>query len=150
MTMDRLSPEELKHLLDKSPRINEFDGVMVICRRDGKWGVVDTDGNVRVPFGKYDIIDPFFMGLARVKIGELASLRGNHGKFHWGIIDLSGKEVVPVKYTELYEFSLNKRTRIRVGIDAEYHYLYLRDIAPAPYNSGKYNEGINKKQLHAQ
>ena len=49
--------------------VYEFDNVVVIENKDGKWGVMNNQGDEIVPFGKYDLIEPFFMGLARVKFG---------------------------------------------------------------------------------
>ena len=75
-----------------------YGNVTVIERSDYKWGVVDCDGNEIVPFGKYNWIDGFDQGLARVKIGTQSSnLVPNDNK--WGIINEQGEEVVPVELT---------------------------------------------------
>lgn len=40
-----------------------------------------------VLFGKYDLIEPYYLGLARVKIGDVAVGKSeNFGKYRWGII----------------------------------------------------------------
>lgn len=44
-----------------------YGAVTVVERIDGKWGVVDSEGNEIVPFGKYGWIDGFDHGLARVR-----------------------------------------------------------------------------------
>lgn len=115
--------------------VYEFDNVAVIENKDGKWGVMNNQGDEIVPFGKYDLIEPFFMGLARVKIGNVpVGISENFGKYRWGIINLSGEEVIPVEYTELWQFHLKQKTKIRMAKDAEYQWLDLHDIAPYPYN----------------
>ena len=43
---------------------------IVAQRSDFKWGVCDLSGSVIVPFGKYDWIDGFEKGLARVKLSH--------------------------------------------------------------------------------
>ena len=92
-------------------------------------------GDEIVPVGQYDLIEPFFMGLTRGKIGDVALGKSeNFGKYHWGIINLSGEEVIPVEYTELWQFHLKEKTKIRMAKDAEYQWLDLYDIAPYPYN----------------
>lgn len=115
--------------------VYESDNVVIIERKDGKWGVKSSNGETIVEFGKYDLIEPFFMGLARVKIGNFPVGKSeNFGKYRWGIINMAGEEVVPVEYTELWQFHLKKKTRIQIGKDNEYQWLDLRDIAPFPYN----------------
>lgn len=122
-------------LKEHASHIYEFDNVVVIERNDGKWGVMSKQGEEIVPFGKYDLIEPFFMGLSRVKIGNVTVGKSdNYGKYRWGIINLSGEEVVPVEYTELWQFHLKQKTKIQMAKGAEYSWLNLHDIAPYPYN----------------
>lgn len=45
----------------------EYGNVIVAQRSDYLWGVLDHKGNEIVPFGKYDWIDGFDQGLARVR-----------------------------------------------------------------------------------
>ena len=58
----------------------------VIEHPNGDYGVVDKDGHVIVPFGKYGWIDGFSLGLARVRT------KGKHGRVGniIGIVDLDG------------------------------------------------------------
>ncbi|MBO4603182.1 MAG: WG repeat-containing protein [Salinivirgaceae bacterium] len=77
-------------------------GSVFVEKRTG-YGVVDFNGNIIVPFGKYDWIDAFWRGLARVKIGQgvgTGYIPGNK----WGIINAKGEEVVPVEYDEIWNF----------------------------------------------
>ena len=117
-----------KEYLSEKP----YGDVKVVRRRDRKWGVVDSEGNEIVPFGKYTWIDAFSRGLARVKIGAMVDAKGdevspltsynwvhsydfgynergvslafeNEGD-KWGIIDIHGTEVVPVVYDKIWNF----------------------------------------------
>ncbi|MBD5312913.1 MAG: WG repeat-containing protein [Bacteroides sp.] len=125
----------LASLKEHASHVYEFNNVVVIERKDGKWGVMSNKGDKIVPFGKYDLIEPFFMGLARVKIGDVAVGKSeNFGKYRWGIINLYGEEVIPVEYTELWQFHIKEKTRIRIAKNADYQWLDLYDIAPYPYN----------------
>ena len=45
---------------------NTYGDIRVVERYDYKWGVIDSKGNIVVPFGKYDWIDGFDSGLCRV------------------------------------------------------------------------------------
>ena len=44
-----------------------YGNVTIIRRSDYKWGVVNSKGEIIVPFGKYAWIDGFDNGLARVR-----------------------------------------------------------------------------------
>lgn len=67
-----------------------------------QYGVIDVDGTEIVPFGKYNWIDGFDKGLARVKIGTPNGLMDKGSK--WGLIDETGKEILPVEYDEIWSF----------------------------------------------
>ena len=125
----------LASLKAHASHVYEFDNVVVIETKNGKWGVKSNKGDEIVPFGKYDLIEPFFMGLARVKIGNVAAGKSeNYGKYRWGIINLSGEEVIPVEYPALWQFHLKKKTKIQMAKDSTYEWLDLYDITPFPYN----------------
>ena len=49
-----------------------YNSVMVIQRSDYKWGVTDLEGNIIVPFGKYDWIDGFELRLVAHRAIKLA------------------------------------------------------------------------------
>ena len=53
-----------------------------------QYGVLRTDGSVVVPFGKYNWIDGFDNGLARVKIGVVTN---GINESKWGLIDEEGE-----------------------------------------------------------
>jgi len=82
-------------------------GGLVIARRGEQWGVVAANaatgqsgrtGAVRevVPFGKYG-------GIGMSSEGMIQIFKGG-GDYHTGFIDLTGKEIVPIKYDDSYGF----------------------------------------------
>lgn len=65
---------------------------------DYKWGVLNVEREIVVPFGKYTWIDGFDNGVARViKDGK------------WGLIDECGNEVLPIEYDNIWNFYGKKR-----------------------------------------
>lgn len=97
---------------DRSNDVPEFhEGLAVVKGSTGEisngktvyaTGVIDTKGNVVVPFGKYDKIGQFSDGLAAVRItvdtGEIDREGYHCVETKQGFIDTTGKEVVPCKY----------------------------------------------------
>lgn len=89
---------------------------------NGKYGVVSSEGIIIVPFGKYDWIDTFDNGLARVRTKGLDPITvavidsdGIHMteeylKAHpekrskWGIINEAGEEVLKPVYDSVWKF----------------------------------------------
>ena len=71
--------------------------------RKGEHAVLDRNKNIVVPYGKYDWIDGFRNGFARVKIG----MKTNgciEGEKCWGIINAEGKEILPVVFPNIHRF----------------------------------------------
>lgn len=66
------------------------------------YAVFSEDGSIVIPFSRYDYIDGFDGGFARVKKGQPGSLE--HPDDKWGIIDESGNEVVPLEYDHIEPF----------------------------------------------
>lgn len=67
------------------------------------FAVMTTAKRVIVPFGKYNWIDGYDKGLARVKIGKTTNgLRDSDSK--WGLINYGGGEVLPVEYDDMENF----------------------------------------------
>lgn len=120
--------EESKYL-----SVNNYGNVSVVENEKYEWGVIDHNGKVVVPFGKYGWIDGFESGLARVRthaaleqaIGQIYSDSNggaflgdertqayfdNDTKMHpyryskWGIINEKGEEVVPLLYDHIMGF----------------------------------------------
>lgn len=100
--------EDKKYRQIKSP-INSC--LTVVQDNEYKWGAIDEDGNVVIPFGKYAWIDGFQNGLTKV-IGFNDNMSPNivaifdsdlnevkDGRVaEQGIVNESGEEVLPLKY----------------------------------------------------
>lgn len=77
--------------------------ILTIQRKDYTYGVINLGGEEIVPFGKYNWIDGFYNGLARVKIGKVSNgVVDNDDK--WGIINERGEEVLPCIYPNIWSF----------------------------------------------
>lgn len=74
------------------------------------YGVLARDGTEIVSFGKYDWIGRFDKGLARVIVAR-------NGNKQWGIIDETGREVLPVEYDSIWNFYDKPYTSIFVFKD---------------------------------
>ena len=76
----------------------------VVENLKGQWAVVDREEKVIVPYGKYDWIDGFRNGFARVKQGKITNGKTGEGKL-WGIINTDGKEILPVVFPNIHSFA---------------------------------------------
>lgn len=77
--------------------------IFVVRDKDFRYGVINISGDVIVPFGKYDWIDGFTNGLARIKLGKQSNgLVDNDNK--WGLIDINGNEVLSPEYDNIWNF----------------------------------------------
>ena len=104
-----------------------FDTVKVLQKRNYQWGVVDLEGNEIVPFGRYDWIDGFDHGLARVnKVG----LNGKK----WGIINMAGEEVLPVEYDSVWNFYGKNRNSTTIEKAGYQDTVYFSDLNPDLYD----------------
>lgn len=74
---------------------------------DGRYEVIHRDGEIIVAKGKYQWIDTFERGLARVNYYDGKSKR-------WGIIDESGNEVLPMVYSAIWNFVNKEREWITI------------------------------------
>lgn len=109
---------------------NNYGEVTVVEHSDYKWGVIDSNGNEIVPFGKYDWIEGFEHGLCRVKIGNQPSNLANNGN-KWGIINEKGEEVLPCVYDEVWMFKGKNRYSTRVVKDGIAREVYFHDLDPS-------------------
>ena len=115
----------------------------------GKWGYVDTDGNVVIPF-EYDYAFPFKNGFARVAVGPVFHERQSGFLPNiWGFIDTSGKLVIPHEYSIAEDFSEDGLAA--VGVNgyrlSERGYTTYRDVEWGFVNTSgevvhKFNEGL--------
>lgn len=89
------------------------------------YSVIDFQGNEIVPFGKYNYIDGFDTGLARVKIGTTTNGLADSGSL-WGIIDEGGNENLKPIYANIWNFYDKNRTFTKVvqtdGKEFEFHF----------------------------
>lgn len=83
-----------------------------VQNRDSQYGVITTDGEEIVPFGKYHWIDGFDKGLARVILHEMSNDKEHVSK--WGLIDEKGNVVLPIKYDNIWNFYDTNRGTTRV------------------------------------
>ncbi len=121
--------------------VKTFGSITVIQHSDYKWGVVNDAGDEIVPFGKYDWIDDFDKGLARVKIGKAPNRVVNSNK--WGIINEKGEEVLPVKYDNIWNFAGKDRYSTRAEINGKYHMVSFYDLNPELNGNGKGNRSTS-------
>ena len=77
-----------------------------------EYAVLNIDGTVVVPFGKYRWIDGFDNGLARV-IGKVPNGQKDNGN-KCGLINENGKEVLPLEYDDIWTFYGKKRVTTKV------------------------------------
>lgn len=120
-------------MVNRSEKI--FGNVIVIQHSDYKWGVVNAAGEEIVPFGKYDWIDGFDSGLARVKKGKAPNNLDCNNK--WGIINEKGEEVLPVEYDNIWNFVGKNRFSTKVVKNGASHEVYLHELNPSLPLRGK-------------
>lgn len=131
-----------------------YGNVTVVENKYYQWAVIDNQGNVVVPFGKYGWIDGFDSGLARVRTHTSAELAreataeffdlpadqvgivcDNHCNEEagnvitkWGIINEKGEEVLPVEYDNIWNFYGKSRWSTMVEKDGHTSEVYFHDL----------------------
>lgn len=88
---ERIREKVLKEL--GCEEIGEFREEKAPAMKNGKWGFINTKGQIVVPF-IYDNVYPFSNGFASVEKDGF-----------YGFINEEGKEICPLKYEEAYGFS---------------------------------------------
>ncbi len=101
-------------------KISNYGDVNVVKNDNHQYGVTDNDGNIIVPFGKYGWISGFDHGLARVH-----SIRVITDNPKWGIIDMKGKEILPLRYNNIWDFSGKNRKSTKVILAGEEFWFHL-------------------------
>ena len=101
----------------------------VIQRKDGAYAVLSENDEIIIQYGKYDWIDGFEKGLARVKLGHESNAIANNSN-KWGIINMNGEEVLPVVYDNIWNFLGKKMFSTRVEKDGEVKHINFHDLNP--------------------
>ena len=143
-------------------RRRDFGRVSVVQNRDRQFAVISSDGEVIVPFGKYAWIDGFDSGLARVHTAGVRvndpnvcavfddsfniiegkaldtyydDLKRKHPDqlSRWGIINMDGEEVVPVKYDNVWNFFGKNRKSTNVENDGSRYRVRFADLPGSVY-----------------
>ncbi len=89
--------------------IRDFhDGMAAVKSGDYKWGFIDTTGTEVIPCGKYDSVEDFSDGMAKVQV--TVEEENDYGqiieKTNYGFIDVTGKEVIPCgKYDQVGDYN---------------------------------------------
>lgn len=92
-----------------------------------EYAVLNIDGTEVVPFGKYNWIDGFDNGLARVRIGNVTNGQKENGN-KWGLINENGKEVLPLENDDIWPFYGKKRVTTKVVKDNVAQNVVLSEI----------------------
>jgi len=109
---------------------NGSETLLTIQRKDCLYGVVNLHGEEIVPFGKYNYIDGYVKGLARVK----NSL--------WGLINEQGKEVIPPTYSVIWNFYRKDYNSIVVEESGSREYIPFDELQNELDNTN-WNEFLN-------
>lgn len=132
-------------------KVLKFENVTVVENKEYQWAVIDNQGHVVVPFGKYGWIDRFDSGLARVRartVSERARdavvkyFNLSNGKSSgvickgannekWGIINESGEEVLPLIYDSIWKFCGKNRHSTKIEKDGKTSEVYFHDLNPS-------------------
>lgn len=112
----------------------EASSVSTTNRDDKPQATVNTDWK-----NKYDYVNPFYEGLASVKL---------NGK--WGFVDAAGNEIIPLKYdnTEIFHQGLTK-----VKLNGKWGHIDKTDrlIIPLKYDSVRlFNDGLSAVKLNGK
>lgn len=111
----------------------------IVLRSYGQgYAVIDFNGNFIVPFGKYNYIDGYDTGVARVKLGKTTNGIQDSSS-QWGIIDENGNEILKPAYSNIWSF-YNKAlqyTRVESGKKVfEFHFAN-RQLMPNGFQKEK-------------
>ena len=99
-----------------------YNNVKVIkCKQFGHFAVVGIDGQEIVPINKYSFIDNFDQGYARVNIVVDSSTKQKK----WGIIDTTGKEIVPLEYDSIWNFYGKNRENVTMEKEGKKYWFDL-------------------------
>lgn len=150
---------EYRQIKSSHNKFNDLD-IHVVQNQDYEWGVLNNEGFVIVPFGKYGWIDTFDNGLCRVRSHgqirnshkvlaivqdshhvitdkqEIQKINDEDFKLHperyakWGIINEGGKEVLPVEYDEIWSFVGKNRNSTKVVKNGQTTEVFFHELNP--------------------
>lgn len=110
------------------------DNPIVLQLPQGLYGVITIDGSIVVPFGKYDLIEEFCLGVSRVKIGkDTNGIIDSNCK--WGIIDTNGDELLPVIYDNIWNFKKRPYNILRLEKGEERTELSIAELIRSESNT---------------
>ncbi|MBC8871714.1 MAG: WG repeat-containing protein [Planctomycetes bacterium] len=103
----------------------EFSEGRAWFRQNGKYGCVDSDGNIIIP-AKYDWVEEFSAGLAVVTTGRRADF-GTEAPYteRWGFVNRSGRVAIPLEYVDAGSFG-NGLARVRRPGQRHWEYIDCR------------------------
>lgn len=93
--------------------VSNDNRILTIQHMDGQYEVIGVDGEVIIPKGTYPWIDSYDCGLARVYIGNCENKK-------WGIIDAHGNIILPLKYSNIWNFYKKKRNDTTIEVCDEF------------------------------
>ena len=99
-----------------------FKQLYTVCKNN-RWGVLKNNGSILVEFGKYDWIDGYDSGLARVKKNE-----------KWGIIDYMGQIALPIEHDNIWNFYNHNRANTIIEKDGTQSYVEFKNLL-SKYNT---------------
>ena len=150
---------EYRQIKSSHNKFNDLD-IHVVQNQDYEWGILNNEGFVIVPFGKYGWIDTFDNGLCRVRSHgqirnshkvlaivqdshhvitdkqEIQKINDEDFKLHperyakWGIINEGGKEVLPVEYDEIWSFVGKNRNSTKVVKNGQTTEVFFPELNP--------------------
>ncbi|MBD5298238.1 MAG: WG repeat-containing protein [Bacteroides sp.] len=87
----------------KAIGVSDDKKILTLRHMDGQYEVITIDGEVIVPKGKYPWVDTYEKGVTRVN-----GFMGEDKRY--GIIDMTGKFVLPLRYSNIWNFVNKNRT----------------------------------------
>lgn len=110
-----------------------------------KYGVINTDRKVIVPFGKYKWIDGFDKGLARFMVEK--PLHDDYISY-WGLLNEKGEEVLPPIYKYIYNFYGENSTDTEAYNDDWKGKIFFHELNPNfPLNALTKYKKLNKENV---
>lgn len=125
-----IEPENHSLFISKNSR----NILLTIQNKNGKYGVINIYGEEIIPFGKYDKIEGFDRGVARVQIGKRSrNIKDNGNKY--GIVNEFGEEVLPIEHDNIWSFYGKKVDRIVVEDSNCRKYIPFKSLVSETVNS---------------